>query len=95
VNPAELFLIGLAAAGSVWALVGYARASRARREARRRERQGARNAANAQRELLGEHAADGSELCVICHGAVNPDVDLFDEKSRGWWHRDCWREALR
>ncbi len=79
-NPAELLLLGLAAVGSVWALASYVRASQARREARRREQQGARNAA---------------ETCVICGRAVNPEVDVFDEKARSWWHRDCWNEALR
>jgi hypothetical protein len=80
VNPAELFLLGLAAVGSAWALAGYLRASRARREARRREEQGARNA---------------REMCVICHLPVDPAVDLFDEKARSWWHRGCWHEAVR
>ncbi|HXJ20082.1 MAG TPA: hypothetical protein VMT03_07605 [Polyangia bacterium] len=79
-NPAELLLLGLAAVGSAWALAGYLRASRARREARRREQQGARNA---------------SETCVICHLPVDPTVDFFDENARSWWHRDCWREAVR
>jgi hypothetical protein len=80
VNPAELLLVGLAAVGSVWALASYVRASRSRREARRREQQGARNA---------------GEICVICQRPVDPAVDFFDEKTRSWWHRDCWREAMR
>jgi hypothetical protein len=95
VNGAELLLLGLAAAGSAWALAGYVRASRARREARRRERQGARNAEAARRELHGEGGPGTGELCVICQRPVNPAVDLFDEKARSWWHRDCWLQAVR
>lgn len=78
-NPGELLLLGLAAVGSAWALASYVRASRDRREARRREQQGARNA---------------SEICGICQRRVDPAVDFFDEKARTWWHRDCWRDAL-
>jgi hypothetical protein len=80
VNPGELVLLGLAAVGSVWALAAYLRASRDRRQARRREEQGARNA---------------RELCVICHRPIDPAIDVFDETARSWWHRDCWREAMR
>jgi hypothetical protein len=91
-NSAELLLLGVAALGSIWALAGYLKATRERREARQRERLGARNA---QREERANAAADAGDRCVICAGAVNPEIDIFDDKTRSWWHRDCWREALR
>jgi len=91
-NSAELLLLGLAALGSALALAGYLKSTRERRDARRREQLGARNA---RREERASAAADAGDRCVICAGAVNPEVDIFDEKTRSWWHRDCWREAMR
>jgi hypothetical protein len=56
-----------------------------RAEARRRRLQGARNAQLMQRSL--------EERCVVCDAAIDPENDVFDAGQ--WWHRGCYREALR
>lgn len=87
VNPGEVLLLGIALVGSVWAVLSYQRATRVTREQRARERQGAKNAEQARRAL--------AETCVVCGGAVTAAEDLYDEKTRTWWHRRCWRESVQ
>jgi hypothetical protein len=57
----------------------------ARGEARRRRRQGQRNAEAEKRRL--------AETCVVCGASVDPALDVWDEEK--WWHRQCYREAVR
>lgn len=56
-----------------------------RAEARRRKQLGARNAAEEQRRL--------EERCAMCGEAVEAEQDVWDRGQ--WWHRACYREALR
>jgi hypothetical protein len=56
-----------------------------RAEARRRKLLGARNAQLVQRSL--------EERCVACDATIDPDNDVYDAGQ--WWHRGCYREALR
>ena len=86
-NPGELFLLGLALAGSAWAFVSYWTSTRAKREARRRERMGAENAQREQRAA--------GDVCVVCNRPVEPRSDIFDEANKTWWHAACWRDAVR
>jgi hypothetical protein len=87
VNPGEVLLLGIALVGSVWAMLSYQRATRVTRERQARERQGAKNAAQARRAL--------AETCVVCGEPVTAAHDLYDEKTQTWWHGRCWRESVR
>jgi hypothetical protein len=87
-NPAELVLLGLALLGSVFAFAKYVGATKRDRQARRHERLGA---ANAEREMQTSVV----EICVICQRPVEPEIDIFDEKTNTWWHKPCWRESLK
>jgi hypothetical protein len=87
VNPGEILLIGVALIVSGWAVSSWRRGSRVAREQRAREKIGAENAARAEREVL-------AEVCAACGEPVDHAVDLFDEKSRRWWHKRCWRETV-
>ena len=56
-----------------------------RGEERRRKLLGAQRAAEEQRRL--------DERCAICGEQVDPTQDVWDHEQ--WWHRACYREALR
>ena len=56
-----------------------------RAEARRRRKQGAQNAELEKRRLV--------EHCTVCGQAIDPAHDVWDAGQ--WWHRGCYREALR
>ena len=86
-NPAEVLLLGVALVVGAWAVVSHARVTRAGREQKAREQQGARNAEAAQRAL--------TECCVVCGEPVTAAHDLYDEKTRTWWHGRCWRESVK
>jgi len=88
VNPGEIVLLGVALACSGWALSTYWRSTKHARERRERERAGARNAEQEARAAL-------VEVCAVCGRTVEPSVDLYDEKTKSWWHRACWRETVR
>jgi hypothetical protein len=87
-NPGELFLLGVALVGSAWAFANYWTSTRKQRQLRRREQLGIENAQREQLQITGE-------ICVVCQRPVEPKVDIFDDKTHAWWHRDCWREAVR
>ena len=87
-NIGEILLVGLALVGSGWALVAWRTSTREARERRAREQQGAENAARERRRLA-------EEACVVCGEPIAADVDLFDEKTRHWWHQRCWRESMK
>jgi hypothetical protein len=57
----------------------------ARGEARRRRLQGQRNAEREQQRL--------EERCTVCGAAIDPAEDIFEAGQ--WWHRACYREAVR
>jgi len=65
------------------AFVGGRLAPRA--EARRRRKQGEQNAELEKRRL--------DERCTICGGAVDAAEGVWE--AGRWWHRGCYREALR
>jgi hypothetical protein len=54
-------------------------------EARRRRLQGAQNAEQEKRRL--------EERCAVCSASIDPVHDVWDAGQ--WWHRTCYREALR
>jgi hypothetical protein len=56
-----------------------------RAEARRRRKQGEHNAELEKREL--------AERCTVCGESIDPAHDVWDAGQ--WWHRGCYREALR
>lgn len=86
-NPAELLLLGLLLAGSLYSYARYRAATAKGREAEARRRKGIENQ---QRE---SHSV--AELCVICQLPVVPENDIFDEDSQSWWHQSCWRESVK
>jgi hypothetical protein len=86
-NPAEMLLLGLAVAGSAWAATRFFQATRKDRETRRRQALGVHNAE--------EEARARGEICVVCGEPVDPAADLYDQPTTSWWHRACWREALK
>jgi hypothetical protein len=88
VNTGEFLLVGLALVFSGWTLAAWRRSTRRAREQRAREKQGAENAAREHHRVVGE-------TCVVCGEPIMPENDLFDEKTRHWWHRRCWRESVR
>jgi hypothetical protein len=57
----------------------------ARGEDRRRKQLGADNATDEKRRM--------EERCAICNEQVDPVKDVWDQEQ--WWHRTCYREALR
>ena len=67
------------AAGVVGGRVG------SRLEARRRRLQGARNAEHEKQRL--------EERCTVCGTSIDPSSDIWD--AGRWWHKACYREALR
>lgn len=87
-NPAEILILGLLLAGSLFSYAKYRAVTAKTRAAEARKRRGIENA---QREM---HHSD-AELCVICQRPVVPETDLFDEGTQSWWHRACWRESVR
>jgi fructose-1,6-bisphosphatase/sedoheptulose 1,7-bisphosphatase-like protein len=80
--------IALLAAGGVLLVAAVALVGGrvgARREARRRQRQGERNAEQEKQRL--------EERCTVCGVNVDPAEDIWE--SGQWWHRGCYREAVR
>jgi hypothetical protein len=88
VNPGEILLVGLALICSGWAVAAWRRGTRASREQRLREKRGAENAAR-------EHQRAVTEVCAVCGEPIAHEIDLFDEKTRQWWHRRCWRDSMK
>ena len=86
-NPGEVLLLGVALVAGAWAVASHARATRSARAQKARERQGARNAEAARRAFV--------EACVVCGEPVTAAHDLYDEKTRTWWHGRCWRESVK
>lgn len=56
-----------------------------RLEARRRRKQGERNAEEERRRL--------AERCCVCDQPIDAARDIWEESQ--WWHRSCWRQAVR
>jgi hypothetical protein len=56
-----------------------------RAEARRRRKQGEQNAELEKRRL--------AECCTVCGQSIDPAHDVWDAGQ--WWHRGCYRQALR
>ncbi|TMQ08429.1 MAG: hypothetical protein E6J90_40450 [Deltaproteobacteria bacterium] len=56
-----------------------------RLEARRRRLQGAHNAEQEKQHL--------EELCTVCGTSIDPSNDVWD--AGRWWHKACYREAIR
>jgi hypothetical protein len=69
----------VAIAGLIGSRVG------ARGEELRRKQLGADNATEEKRRM--------AERCAICNEQVDPTNDVWDQEQ--WWHRACYREALR
>jgi hypothetical protein len=78
-----LLVGGAAVVVAVAALVGGRLGARG--EAARRRRQGQRNADEEKRRL--------DEVCAACGTAIDPAHDVWD--AGHWWHRTCFREAVR
>lgn len=87
-NTGEILLVGLALICSGWTVVAWRRSTRSVREQRAREARGADNAARERQRVAGE-------TCVVCGDPTASEVDLFDEKTRQWWHKRCWRESMK
>jgi len=56
-----------------------------RAKAQERRQLGARNAELEKQRL--------EESCTVCGESIDPKHDVFD--SGRWWHKGCYREALR
>jgi ribosomal protein L37AE/L43A len=57
----------------------------ARGEVQRRRKQGERNAEREKQRL--------EEQCAACGEPIDPDQDVWEAGS--WWHKSCYREAVR
>lgn len=77
-------LVGLTAIVALAAGAVGGRVLGDRAERRRREAQGAKNAAAERRRL--------EEKCVVCGEPIDHEVDLWERGE--WWHRRCWRESV-
>jgi hypothetical protein len=69
-------------------VTAWRRSTRSSREQQLREKRGAENAERERQRAV-------AEACVICGEPVAHEIDLFDEKTRRWWHRRCWRESMK
>jgi hypothetical protein len=60
-------------------------------------RVGARGEDRRRKQLGANHATEEKhrmeERCAVCNEQVDPANDVWDHGQ--WWHRTCYREALR
>ena len=82
IDLAILFGVAAVVAVAAGALGGPSLGERL--EARRRRKQGEKNAADERRRL--------DETCAMCGEAIDANVDLWERGQ--WWHRRCWRETV-
>lgn len=75
-----ILVVGVSILALIGGLIG--RNVEAKREADDAKRKGASN------HEAPRQAAE--RICIYCHKAIDPKMDIYESKKRHWWCRGCW-----